>query len=163
MKTAASIVLLCGLAGTAAAAGLSAADRTFLQHDAQGSAYEMQLAKLALQQSTDTRIRQFAQQDIADHGALNRRAGRIASANGMSLPTTIASDKMSKLDQIRALSGASFDRAFVQEMRSLNTEDASEFKDELQSASDAQMKTFVQQGQAIDRKHEAIVDELGAT
>ncbi len=163
MRIVTSIVLLCGLTGTAAAAGLSAADRKFLQHDAQGGAYEMQLAKLALQKSTDTRIKQFAQQDIADHSALNRQAERIASANGMSLPTTIASDKMSKLDQIRALSGASFDHAFVQEMKSLNTEDASDYKDELQSASDAQMKTFVQQGQATDRKHKAIVDTLGAT
>ena len=159
IATVAAALCVAGL-HAGAAGTLSAKDRRFLQQDAQGGAYEMQLARLALQKSADPRIKQFAQQDVSDHTALNQQAEQIARQNQVAIQTSVAPDKQAKLDHLGTLTGAAFDKAFISEMKAINKEDKSDFKEELGDTKNDQIKQFVQQGQAIDRKHEKIVDTL---
>ena len=147
--------LHAGAAGT-----LSAKDRRFLQQDAQGGAYEMQLAQLALQKSADPRIRQFAQQDVSDHTALNQQAEQIARQNQVPIRTSVTPDKQAKLDHISTLTGAAFDKAFIGEMKAINKEDKSDFKEELGDTRNDQIKQFVQQGPALYRTPYKCVDRV---
>ncbi len=157
IATVATALCVAGL-GAGAAASLSAKDRKFLQQDAQGGAYEMQLAQLALQKSADAKIKQFAQQDIADHTALNQQAEQIAQQNQVPIQTSVTPEKQLRLDHIRTLNGAAFDKQFVNEMKAINEDDKSDYKEELGNTKNEQIRQFVQQGQATDRKHEKIVD-----
>lgn len=145
-----------------AASTLSATDKAFLTHDAQGSSYEMQLSQLAVQKSANAAVQSFAKQDVADHTNLNNMAEQIAQASGMTLPTAPTSDDQQKLDKISKLSGASFDTAYVKAMKSINAEDKSDFAKEAGVTANPQVKSFVEQAQATDQKHARMVDSLSA-
>ena len=47
---------------------------------------EIQLGQLALQKSTNPKVRQFAQKMVDDHSKANDQLRQVASANGLTVP-----------------------------------------------------------------------------
>ncbi len=132
---------------------LSQADRDFLDKDAQGAAYERELAELAVRKSTNPAVKRYAQQVAGDHLAYHSALQTLGENNGVTLPAAPDASQVARLMQLAAMSGTDFDNAFVQEMRAINKDDASDAQKEADSTMNAGVRNFVLQFKDMDAKH----------
>ena len=137
-------------------------DALFLRHEAQGSAYELAIAKLAQDRSSRPDIRSYAGTVATDHTRYNSALRELAHTKSVSLPAALTSKDQSRLDELAKLDGPPFDSAFVAEARRVNGEDLRDFRKEASRTTDAQIRSFVTKFLAVDQKHEAGAQALSA-
>ena len=93
---------------------LSAAERSFINEAAGIGLYEVEGGQMAAAKGTQPAVRAFGTMLVAQHRAAYGELQAVARANGITLPINVEADKRSKLDRLAQLSGAAFDREFVQ-------------------------------------------------
>lgn len=93
----------------------SAQTRNYVAAAGQSDAFEMLEANTALAQSTDPKVRAFAQQMLRDHGQLSQALRQAAASAGVAPPpTSVGADQAPLLAALQSLRGADFDRAYWQ-------------------------------------------------
>lgn len=148
------------LAAVPAFAAVSAADRSFLQHEAQGAAYELALAQLAVQKATRGDIKSYAQQLISDHDQANAALEQLAQSKGVSLPKALSNNDQTRLAGLQNLQGNDFDRSFVKEAVRINQEDQRDFAKEARTTHDSEVRAYVKQFSVMDQRHAAGARQL---
>jgi putative membrane protein len=134
--------------------GLSALDRQFMYQAAQGGMAEVQLARLALQKSSSSGVKQYAQEMITDHTQANNQLKTLAREKGLRLPTTINSTQQALRRQLASLNGSSFDRTYINRAGvAAHTQQANIFQREVQMGQDPDVKAFAQQVLPIVEQH----------
>ena len=88
-------------------------DRKFMMMAAMGGMAEIEMARLAIQKSTNESVEQYAQKMIDDHTAAGDELKRIASMKGMTLPMQPDAKQMAMMAKMQRLSGAEFDMEYV--------------------------------------------------
>jgi len=124
----------------------------FMKDAAQGGMAEVQLGKLAEQKSKDPEIKKFGQMMVTDHTAAGNDLKALATKKNFTLPTDIGSHK-STYDKLNGLSGADFDKAYVDEMVSDHEEDVEAFQKEADHATDPDVKAFAAKVLPVVKKH----------
>ncbi len=118
---------------------------------AQGGMAEVELAKLALQKSQNADVKKFAQMMITDHTKANDELKALAAKKNIVLPTDIGGHK-STVDDLSKLSGADFDKEYVEAMVDDHEEDVDFFEDKSNN-SDADLKAFAAKTLPTLKKH----------
>jgi putative membrane protein len=77
---------------------------------------EIELGKLALQQTQDPRVRDFAQRMIKDHQAAAAKLTTIADAEQLELPQSLDTEHQALKEKLAGLRGAAFDREYARAM-----------------------------------------------
>lgn len=139
---------------------LSPTDAKFLQDTAQGAAYELALAQMALQKASKPDVKQFAQTIVNDHEQLNTGLQHLAQVKGVQLPTGMSKDDQSRLDRMKSRSGSAFDHAFTTEMARINSHDKHDLDHEIGETHDNDVKAFAQQMQVADANHQKLSQHL---
>ncbi len=121
---------------------LAAADRTFIQEAAHGGLAEVELGKLAGEKASSADVKQFAQRIVQDHGRANDELKTLAQNKDITLPNDLDATHKATKDRLEKLSGAAFDRAYMQEMVQDHEKDVREFRKQAQSAQDADLKAW---------------------
>jgi len=122
---------------------LSNADSSFLKSAAEAGLYEIQGSKIALQKSTDSQVKAFAQQMIDDHTKANEEVGTLASQKGVKLPTSPSVTQQAKLKTLEHWSQSGFDYHFADSVGVSAHKDAVKaFTKEATQAKDADVKAF---------------------
>jgi putative membrane protein len=124
------------------ASTVSSGDRKFMEKAAQGGMAEVQLGKLATQKAESDQVKQFGQRMVDDHSKANQQLKQLASTKGVTLPTSLDKTSQHEYDKLSKLSGAQFDREYMDHMVSDHKKDISEFKSEAKKAKDADVKQF---------------------
>ena len=102
----------------------------FLQDAIQGDNSEIMLGQLATQKSSNPRVQQYGQTLVADHSEAKQQASDVAKSLGVTPPDhpmTEAQDEQTKLSK---LSGAAFDRDFLDGMVKDHEKAIKEFEDQ---------------------------------
>ena len=146
--------------GPAAAQNLAAPDRDFLVQDAQGAAYELSLARLAADRAAREDVKAYARKLVADHDGYNGALQALGHAKGLQLPTDMTAASTAKLDALKLLSGAPFDKAFIVEAMRVNADDVAEANKEKATTRDAAIRSFLDRFAAMDGEHEALARKL---
>lgn len=135
-----------GMSSDKSASGsVAASDKAFMMKAAQGGMAEVELGKLAADKAQDADVKAFGQRMVDDHSKANDQLKSIAQQKNVTLPTDLdAKDKALK-DRLSKLSGAQFDRAYMQNMVSDHKKDVAEFKKEASSGKDNDLKNFASQ------------------
>ena len=90
--------------------------KDFATMSAQSDQYEIQAGRTAAVQTTDPRVRSFAQQMILDHGQTSEAVGRAAAASGLPPPPpAMGADQARMLSALQSLRGPDFDRAYMKQ------------------------------------------------
>ena len=139
---------------------LSAKDKKFLRHTAQGADYELTIGKLAEKKAAKPDVRQYAQTIVSDHEKLNASLDRIAQKNEVNLPSHLRREQEQKVDHLKTLNGAAFDRAYLAQMKRVNSQDKSEIQKEINTTTNSQVKAFTRQMQTADAKHLQMAERL---
>jgi putative membrane protein len=125
-----------------AGASVPAADMAFAQKAAAGGLAEVHMGKMAQQKGSSDQVKQFGARMVEDHSKANDELKQIAGAKGIALPTDLDAKHKAKMDKMQKLSGAQFDRAYMDEMVADHKQDVAEFKKEASSGKDSDLKAF---------------------
>jgi putative membrane protein len=99
--------------GAVAATG---SQTSFLNDAARGSMAEIEMARLALKNSSDPAIKAFAQRLVNDHTAANRDLMSLAAKKEVTLPAEMNNREKAAVQKLSALTGAAFNTEFIQQM-----------------------------------------------
>jgi putative membrane protein len=125
-----------------AAKSNSGADRQFVMEAAVGGLAEVALGQMAGEKAESDQVKQFGQRMVTDHGKANDELKTLAQNKGMTLPANVDAKHKATQDRLSKLSGAAFDRAYMQEMLNDHRKDVNEFRKESQSGKDPDVKAW---------------------
>ncbi len=92
------------------------ADQHFVQSAAGDGLHEVSLAMLAERKASDARVKSFAQRLLATHTKTNDELTTLARIKGISIPSGLDAGQQATYDRLIALSGATFDREYLETM-----------------------------------------------
>jgi putative membrane protein len=166
-----AVCSLLAFAGTAYSADsatenrgqLSNTDYKFAVSATRGGAAEVNLAQVAIQKAADPGVRQFAQRMLQDHTKANQQLAQILSQKGVTIPTETSSSEQREVDRLQKLSGADFDKAYMDHMLRDHKKDVKEFEKASESATDTDIKAFAANTLPILQDHLRMAEELDKT
>jgi len=94
---------------------VSSMDQKFMMMAAKGGMMEIEMARLALQKSTNESVRQYAQKMIDDHTMAGDEFKQLASMKGVMLPMAADAKLMATMAKMQTMSGMNFDMMYVKE------------------------------------------------
>jgi len=101
---------------TAMAQPIAEDDLGFMRQAAHNGHAEVESSKLAQQKASSAQVKEFAKRMIDDHTKTNAELEKLATAKGVQLPKEPDAAQKSKMQALSALSGAEFDRQYVDQM-----------------------------------------------
>jgi putative membrane protein len=150
-----------GFAATLSArAEVTDADKSFLSMAAQSDVNEIQISQLAESKATDPRVKAFAEKMVHDHTALEARMKPFAEAWGLTPPSGPDPEHQAILDKLNGLSGAEFDKAYMDAMVKDHQKALDAFTQEASSTTDAKFKAAVLHGKSVVAQHNRMADSL---
>jgi putative membrane protein len=132
---------------------LAAADKTFVTKAAQGGLAEVQLGQLATQKGQSDDVKKFGQRMVDDHTKANDQLKSIAQQKGVQIPSDLDSKDKALKDKLSGLSGAEFDRMYMQHMVQDHKKDVAEFQKEASNGKDPDVKNFASQTLPTLKEH----------
>ena len=118
-------------------------DAQFVTKVAQGNMAEVALGKLATEKSQNDDVKKFGQMMVDDHSKAEQELEGVASKNNWTVPKDVSAQQKAEQQHLEKLSGAAFDRAYIQMMVKDHTKDVAEFKKEAASTSvNSDLKDF---------------------
>jgi putative membrane protein len=157
----ATIIVALGLAGGVVLARSTGPTDAQIAHIAYtAGAIDIDAAKQALQMSKNKDVRAFAEQMIKDHEAVNKQA--LALCKKLSVTPedndtskALAAAAMAKRDELAKLSGAAFDKAYIDnEVAYHKTVNGAVSGTLIPSAQNAELKALLQTGLKIFEGHQ---------
>ncbi len=148
------------LAVTALATGMahaedtvSDADRKFVAMVSQGGMFEVKLGEVASKQGSTQDIIDQGSTEMRDHKLVGDKLKSIAGANGLPFPDSLNDMFQKKLDGLSALSGKSFDKAYIAAMKDIHAKDGAAFAKEAVGGKNADLKAFATETHRIVVRH----------
>lgn len=160
MRRVALTILLALAAPATAFAAVSAADRSFLDHEAQGGAYELAIAQLAMRKATRNDIKAYAQRIVSEYTQADAALKQIAQRQGISLPAGMTQDEQTRFAGLQNSHGAAFDRAYVAEMVRASAEDERDLTEEAETSRDTSIRAYANRFGALAAEHEHTARQL---
>jgi putative membrane protein len=160
------VLLSLPFAQLATAADLAGKDERFLKNAAQGGMSETQLGELGKSKATKQSVKEFAAMMTVDHSKANQELKSLASQKGVELPGDIEIGQKMAREKLDRLSGAEFDKEFVQQMIKDHKKTIDLFEDASKDAKDSDVKSFADKTLPTLRGHlqqaEALKKDVGA-
>jgi putative membrane protein len=120
-------------------------DSMFVMEAAAGGMEEVEMGNLAQQQATNQRVKDFGAMMVRDHSKANDELKSLASSRGITIPATLPAGKQKDLDNMKKMTGKSFDQHYVNMMVEDHQKDVAKFKKQSTSGKDEQLKTWAGQ------------------
>lgn len=137
--------------GTSSA--LTPEDKEFVSKAGMMGLYEVQAANLALQKAASAGVKAYAQRLVTDHSRANEELSQLATVKGAILPTELGGEPKDALEHLTSLSGAQFDKMYMQHMTTDHQKDVAEFERAASASTDADVKAFAGKTLPVLREH----------
>jgi putative membrane protein len=121
------------------------ADDTFAMHAASGGMAEVKLGQLAQKNASSEAVKSFGKRMVDDHSKANDQLKAVAASNNITLPTTMNTSDRATYNRLAKLTGAEFDKAYMNDMVMDHEKDISEFKREANAGKKEEIKSFAAQ------------------
>jgi putative membrane protein len=132
---------------------LNQADRLFIREAAIGGKAEVELARLVEKRSRSEAIEGFARRMIEDHGKANERLAVLAKEAGIDPPQELDPEHRAMHERLAKLSGAEFDRAYIQGQIQDHQKTAQLLEWEIGSGQDEDLKAFASAALPVVLEH----------
>ena len=135
-------------------------DRKFVEKAASGGMAEVKLGHLAMEKGTSPAVKEFGKRMVDDHGKANDELKEIATKQNLALPTEIDSATKATYDKLTKLSGADFDKAYIDAMVKDHDKDVKEFKKETSTGGlDPELKAWAEKTLDVIEQHDHIAHQ----
>jgi putative membrane protein len=118
------------------------ADADFLVNTASSGMWQVQLAELAKENSSNKRVKKFGALVIKDRGESGEKLKKLAAAKNITLPADISNDQQSEKEKLQKKMGNEFDRAYIDMMVDDHNKNIKNFSDQAKNATDPDIKAF---------------------
>ena len=135
-------------------------DKEFVANAGMAGLYEMNVGNLALQKASSADVKSFAQRMVADHGKANAELAQLATTKGVALPAELDGDPQGAFEHLSALSGAEFDKAYMQHMVDDHIKAVADFEKASTSATDADVKNWATKTLPTLQEHLAMAKDI---
>lgn len=95
---------------------LSKSDQRYFQELARSNLAEIQTGKLAQGKAASEEVKQYGQRMVADHTTMLEEQRTLARTKSVSLPAAPDDKHQQAFKRLESMSGAEFDRAFMEQM-----------------------------------------------
>jgi putative membrane protein len=149
-------------ADTSANGGLAidSADVKFAVAAAGGGLAEVALGRLALEKTTNIAVKNFADMMVDEHSKINDDLGQIATKKGINLPTGPDTAHLKKIEELRKMGEAAFDKAYVAAMVEGHKKTLDLMSKEAKNGKDDDLKDFAGKTAKIVYRHLKAVDNM---
>jgi putative membrane protein len=117
-------------------------DATFVKEAAVGGMFEVDLGRVAESKASNDLVKKFGERMVKDHTQANKDLMTVAQGMRLQLADKLDEKHQKKLDKFNSLSGAEFDRKYMDDMVKDHEEDVAEFKRAEKEAKNPQLKEF---------------------
>jgi len=130
------------MTATIATSLFAQSDSKFVKEASEGGLAEVELGRIAQQKGHSQSVRDFGTRMVADHSTANDELKAIAAREGLSVATSVGvKDEAVKL-KLDALSGETFDKAYMSSMVKDHQEDIAAFQKEIGGGTNQAVKSF---------------------
>lgn len=120
-------------------------DQDFVKEAASGGMTEVRLGELAQARGSSEAVKSFGKRMVDDHTKAGDELKSAAGRANLKVPDKANAKDEATYNRLSKLSGAEFDREYSKEMVSDHTHDVSEFRKEVSSGRDKDVKSFASQ------------------
>jgi putative membrane protein len=132
----------------------AADDKTFIETVIGINLEEIQMGQMAQQKSQNADVKAYGATLVTDHTAANEKATAIAQKIGATVPTAPSTEAQTAMSQVSSLSGADFDKSFLQHMVDGHTTAISMFNEKVNdSGAAAEVTAFAKETLPTLQKH----------
>jgi putative membrane protein len=142
------------------AESLSAADRTFITTAAEANLAEIETAKMIEQKSKDPAVRDFAKRMVTDHTQASQTLATVAEMTGISLPASPSAADRTQEDELKKLSGAKLNKAYLRDELAGHKQVISAFESEIEHGQDEAAKNYAAQTLPTLEDHIRIAEDV---
>jgi len=135
-------------------------DKKFLATAAQSDVNEIKISELAEGKATNYAVKNFAKHMVTEHKTLEAKMKPFADAWGLQAPPDLDQDHKDVYAKLSGLSGADFDKAYMDAMVDDHTKALDLFTDEVKSTKDAKFKAAVIKGKSVVAAHKNMAYDL---
>jgi putative membrane protein len=160
-ETSTATATTTGITGGTSSA-MSAEDKEFVSKAGMGGLFEVQAGNLALQKTQNAEVKSFAQRMVTDHSNANAELAQLATTKGVALPTELGGPHKGAFDHLNMLSGAEFDKAYMQHMVEDHDKDVAEFEKASTTAMDGDVKTWAGKTLPTLQQHQQLSKEVSS-
>ena len=137
-------------------------DSRFYTAAAEGGMGEVELARLAQQKSSDSKVKDFAAMMIKDHSAANEELQTLASGKNIKLPSGAGVRVDATRLKLEALSGGTFDKRYIKSQIKAHRETIALLKNEISSGHDADAQAFARKILPTVQSHLHAIETLAS-
>lgn len=117
-------------------------DREFLMDAAKGGMKEIAASEAAQKKATTTQAKEVAEMMVKDHTAMHEQVKALALKKNLTLPTSLDDDAMEDMNKLNELSGAGFDKAYLDQMVKDHKQTIENFEKASKDAKDTAVKAL---------------------
>lgn len=145
-----------GILLMASAPGAGAAEirpTIFAAQAAVSDMFEIQAARLEIQNGESAKIKAFAKEMVKDHGASTAKLKAASAKDGVNLPDALDAEHQKKLDALKPLKGVELDAAYASTQISVHTAAVALFDAYSKDGKGGALKALAQQTYPVIRQH----------
>jgi putative membrane protein len=141
----------------------SAMDKRFLKEAAMGNMAEIKLGHLAAEKGGTQAVKDFGNTMVQDHTQLNDMMKPFLEKAGVQMSDTLSPKDQALCDRLNGLSGQQFDSEYTTMMVKDHTKDNAEFRKEMSSTKNEDLRDAVKQGDQVIMRHLAMSHKLASS
>lgn len=142
-----------------AASSVTSGEKTWVIKHLQGGAEEVRLGQLAATKGTNPKVKEFGKHMVGDHSKAGTELKMLADKKGIKIPAKDSkSDK--DFDKLNKLSGADFDKQYVDMMVADHKADVAAFQKEAEKGSDPNLKAWAGKTLPTLQSHLKMIQEI---
>jgi putative membrane protein len=163
-----SVTLLAGSALFFALSGPAIAqksegDARFARQAAMGGMMEVELGRIAVQKSSNDKVKEFGQRMIDDHSKGGEELKGIAAKNNFNIPSQLDERHSAIVKGYANMSGTEFDRSYIRDMVKDHQTSISEFQKEANNGLNADLKSWATTTLPMLQEHRRIAQETDSS
>jgi putative membrane protein len=137
-------------------------EQAFMIKAAMGGMLEVQLGELAVQNASNPDVKKFGQRMADDHSKAGDELKSLAETKNVMLPAELGPKEKAMLDRFAKLSGADFDREYMEDMVKDHDKDVAMFENEARGAKDPDVKAWVEKTLPTLKEHQKMAHDIAA-
>lgn len=123
---------------------------------------QIKLGKMAAQRAEEPPVKDLGQRMATNHTAIQAIIAKIATDQGITLPTELNAEDAATVTRLDALQGIDFDKAYMSFMAEVHPKTLAMFRWQYENCSNPALKSFASQTMPIVGTHTRLSDALNA-
>lgn len=137
-------------------------DQQLVNKVAAGNLLEVRLAQFAQTKAENPAVKQFGQRMVVDHTSSQKEWMAVAKKNGIDFRAELSPQQVAQAEQLKSLSGAAFDRAYMTLMVQNHRDNVATFQSERNAAHSADVRQLIDTSLPTIQGHLNLSQQIGS-